>query len=149
MTIVICVSVFWACEQGGSGTTDDTKLLQTDRMFSKLSVDSGAAYAFHKYLAADAIMLPAGRNPVFGLDSIYASMINNEMIYTLEWDPQRAEIANSGELGWTWGKYKMSYKDKDGILVNSYGKYLNIWRLDVSGNWKVMVDMGNKSPDKE
>ncbi len=117
--IVICVSVFWSCEQRGSGITNSTKLLETDRMFSKLSVDSSAAYAFHKYLAEDAIMLPAGRSPLFGLDSIYASMANNDLIYTLEWDPQRAEIANSGELGWTWGKYKMSYNDKDGIPVNS------------------------------
>jgi ketosteroid isomerase-like protein len=146
LIIQICLI---ACKDNHSPVLSSDKLLQTDHEFAKLSSDSGAAYAFKSYLADDALMLPAGRYPVMGLDSIYASMSKNDGTYTLLWEPQKAEVAKSGELGWTWGKYTMTFLDEKGIEVHSYGKYLNIWKLNSDGSWKVLVDMGNKSPGKE
>ncbi|MEZ4764880.1 MAG: hypothetical protein R3C26_17390 [Calditrichia bacterium] len=40
-----------------------------------------------------------GQFPVFGRDSIYASMKDDADSYVLDWQPQHAEVANSGELG--------------------------------------------------
>jgi ketosteroid isomerase-like protein len=148
LSIIIQISLV-ACKENPSPVLNSDKLLQTDIEFAKLSSDSGAAYAFKSYLAGDALMLPAGSYPVMGLDSIFASMSKSDGTYKLLWDPQKAEVAKSGELGWTWGKYTMSYLDEKGMEVNSYGKYLNIWKLNSEGNWKVLVDMGNKSPGKE
>ena len=146
LIIQIC---FIGCKDDHLRVLNSDKLLQTDKNFAQLSADSGAAYAFKSYLADDALMLPAGRYPVMGLDSIYASMSKSDGTSTLLWEPQKAEVAQSGELGWTWGKYTTSYFDEEGVELHSYGKYLNIWRLNSEGNWKVLVDMGNKSPGKE
>lgn len=66
---------------------------------------------------------------------------------TLTWTPVKAEMASSGDLGYTYGNYVFTGKNKEGKLVSSYGKYTSIWRKQKDGQWKVVVDVGNSSPD--
>jgi ketosteroid isomerase-like protein len=66
---------------------------------------------------------------------------------SLTWTPVHAEMAASGDLGYTYGNYIYTAKNKEGKLVANYGKYTSIWRKQKDGQWKVVVDMGNSSPD--
>lgn len=65
----------------------------------------------------------------------------------LTWMPVHADMAASGDLGYTYGNYVFTAKNKDGKLVTNYGKYTSIWKKQKDGQWKVVVDMGNSSPD--
>jgi ketosteroid isomerase-like protein len=121
-------------------------LIQTDREFALLPVESGAAEAFNQYLTDNALQLPARRNPIQGRINIYDNMKENQDKYTLNWSPQYAEVSSSGELGYTWGTYTLTIVDEYGEEQKSYGKYLNIWKKQKDGSWKVAVDMGNESP---
>ena len=66
---------------------------------------------------------------------------------TLTWTPLKAEMSASGDLGYTYGNYVYTAKNKEGKLVANYGKYTSIWKKQKDGQWKVVVDMGNSSPD--
>jgi ketosteroid isomerase-like protein len=66
---------------------------------------------------------------------------------TLTWTPIKAEMATSGDLGYTYGNYVYTAKNKEGKAVTSYGKYTSIWKKQKDGQWKVVVDVGNSSPD--
>ncbi len=66
---------------------------------------------------------------------------------TLTWTPVKADMAASGDLGYTYGNYVYTAKNKDGKLISNYGKYTSIWKKQKDGQWKVVVDMGNSSPD--
>ena len=66
---------------------------------------------------------------------------------TLTWTPIKAEMASSGDLGYTYGNYIYTAKNKEGKTVTSYGKYTSIWKKQKDGQWKVVVDVGNSSPD--
>jgi ketosteroid isomerase-like protein len=66
---------------------------------------------------------------------------------SLTWKPVKAEMAASGDLGYTFGNYIYSARNKEGKLVTSYGKYTSIWKKQKDGQWKVVVDMGNSSPE--
>jgi ketosteroid isomerase-like protein len=66
---------------------------------------------------------------------------------SLTWIPVKAEMAASGDLGYTYGNYIFTTKDKEGKVVVNYGKYTSIWKKQKDGQWKVIVDMGNSSPD--
>jgi ketosteroid isomerase-like protein len=123
--------------------SEDMLLLQTDIEFAKASVGKGAAEAFAIYLADDAMQLPAGGNPISGKKAILEGIGSG---YILNWEPKKAEVAQSGDLGWTWGTYELRTKDTDGKPVVHYGKYVNVWRKQQDGTWKVIVDMGNASP---
>ncbi len=120
------------------------KLLDADWEFSRTSVKKGAAAAFYLYLTNNALQLPEGSLPIYGRKAIFDTMMQGN--YALSWTPIKAEVAESGELGWTWGKYIVVVMKEDGTESTGFGKYLNIWKKDSDGNWKVAVDMGNQSP---
>ena len=66
---------------------------------------------------------------------------------SLTWTPVKVDMAASGDLGYTYGNYIYVAKNKEGKLVTNYGKYTSIWKKQKDGQWKVVVDMGNSSPD--
>jgi ketosteroid isomerase-like protein len=47
----------------------------------------------------------------------------------------------SGDLGYTWGHYKIT---TDG--ETKHGKYMTVWHRESDGTWKVIADMGNADP---
>jgi ketosteroid isomerase-like protein len=63
--------------------------------------------------------------------------------YKLTWHPDKAGVARSGELGYTSGKYKVSFKDESGKTISDKGKYLMVWKKQSDGAWKVLFDMNN------
>lgn len=65
---------------------------------------------------------------------------------SLTWTPVKADMAASGDLGYTYGNYVFKSKNKEGNIVTHYGKYMSVWKKQKDGSWKVVVDMGNSSP---
>jgi ketosteroid isomerase-like protein len=59
----------------------------------------------------------------------------------LWWEPDYADIAASGEFGFTSGpwEYRTNRKDENAV---AHGHFFTIWRKDASGIWKVLIDMG-------
>jgi ketosteroid isomerase-like protein len=144
---VICLIAF-GCSGKYTGRTDATeeqKLFDTDVAFSRASEKNGPAEAFNMYLADDAIQLPANSAPITGRQAIYDSMKEAEGI-SLTWTPVKAEVAKSGDLGYTWGRYNVSRRSAEGNVTIGHGKYLNVWKKRPGGDWKVLIDMGNSSP---
>jgi len=137
--------VYISCDSGMRSEKEISLLLQTDREFARKSVEVGAAKAFFLYFEEEAIQLPARAEPLFGRDSIFNAMQNVKIDFVLNWEPQSGGVAQSGDLGWTWGKSTFTIRDKKGENV-IYGKYLNVWRKQEDGSWKVLIDIGNQSP---
>ena len=141
--------MFCACsEEVKNNEQDRLKLLETDIEFSETSRVRGAAEAFKLYLTEDALQLPHNAEPIFGRDKIYENMLAGPKV-TLTWQPQRAEVSASGDMGYTWGNYQAKWKNEDGQEQTGQGKYLNVWKKQAGENWKVIVDMGNHSPPPE
>lgn len=134
------------CNISNDVDTEKRRLLNTDKQFAKMSLEKGAAEAFKHYLTEDAMGLSPGQHPVVGSDNLYAEMKVDQESYTLDWEPQRAEVAASEDMGWTWGTYILITIDDEGQKQKRYGKYLNIWKRQDDGQWRVIVDMGNSSP---
>src|SRR6185369_3639227 len=56
----------------------------------------------------------------------------------IRWQPLHAEVAASGELGYTWGVAE-SAATKDGPF-KPYGIYVTIWKRQADGKWKFVYD---------
>jgi hypothetical protein len=63
----------------------------------------------------------------------------------LTWIPIRADVARSGELGYTYGTYilQLSNVDKTG------GTYCTIWKKDKNKEWKFALSTGNDGVEPE
>lgn len=139
---VLCLLAFAACDRGARHIDTEVlaaELLQVDKDFAALSEQSDPKQAFAAYLAPNAIMLPRTGDPVNGYENAIASF-GEKPGFELFWQPQFAEVAASGDLGWTWGTYQVQV---DGAQAAN-GKYVNIWTRQPDGAWKVRLDMGNQ-----
>lgn len=61
----------------------------------------------------------------------------------ISWQPDKAEVAKSGDLGYTSGKYQMRFNDASGKLISDRGKYVTVWKKQRDGSWKVFLDIFN------
>ncbi|MDP3773725.1 MAG: DUF4440 domain-containing protein [Gemmatimonadales bacterium] len=59
------------------------------------------------------------------------------------WQPTRVEAARSGDLAYSTGTYELSFNDASGKPVTERGKYVEIWRRQVDGSSKMVVESFN------
>lgn len=62
----------------------------------------------------------------------------------LEWAPEAAFVASSGDLGATTGPFRMTDRATGKLLTS--GWFFSVWRRDAGGAWKVIADMGVDAP---
>jgi ketosteroid isomerase-like protein len=64
----------------------------------------------------------------------------------LEWGPQYAEIAASGDFGYTTGPYTSKKRGNDTVFGR--GQYATVWHRNADGEWKFLADLGtNRTPE--
>jgi ketosteroid isomerase-like protein len=116
-------------------------LLQTDLAFSQLSEQKGRNAAFISYAAENATLLRPYSMPITNKDSI-VNLFNAyaDSNYALTWVPIRADVARSGELGFTYGTYSLVVKNAG----KEEGTYCTVWKKDKNHSWKFVLDTGNE-----
>jgi len=121
-------------------------LMQADRDFAKATADKGVD-GWMAYMAPNAVDLTA--EPLVGLDQIRASMTKQFKLprMRMRWVPIRAELLDNGDVGYTVGRYEVSYLNEEGKPTGRRGSYLTTWQKQKDGSWKVISDIG--APDKE
>lgn len=109
-------------------------MIQSERLFSTASVQGGMKAAFLAWLADDGVIFRP--RPMDG-KKLWAS--RDSVPGTLIWEPSYAEIAGSGDLGYTTGPWEYRPADKDEAI--SYGHFITVWRKQSNG-WRVVADIG-------
>lgn len=121
-------------------------LLSADRALAAQSHSIGFVAALSKAMAPDAHKFDRGSLPAIGRDSIMALMAKYEPDLKLDWTPEEAVVAKSGELGYTWGHYVATSHNEKGVQETSHGVYMDVWRRDNDGIWRWIADMGVSTP---
>ena len=125
---------------------EKTKMIDADKAFSEMSVEKGMKNAFMEYIDSNGVLLRPNQMPVVGADAIDYLLQINDSAYTLRWEPKHGAIAQSGELGYTYGLYELKLSTKDSVI---YGTYVSIWKKQLNGKWKFVLDSGNEGVGKE
>jgi ketosteroid isomerase-like protein len=142
--ICLALTAQVACASSRDPARGVESLLETDHEFARYSREHGAADAFDRYLADDAIQLPDRGEVIQGRVAIVDGLRALDDGWVLDWAPVHAEVSDDGRMGWTWGRYslyRVATPDS-----RQLGKYLNVWRRGPDGRWRVAADMGNQAP---
>jgi ketosteroid isomerase-like protein len=143
---VIIIFSFAACNlftenKTVAGPDEKQKMMDADRAFSKFSVEKGMKNAFLEYIDSNGVLLKPNQFPIVGADAIDYLIQENDSSYTLQWEPRNGAVAKSGELGYTYGLYALKPSGKDTTI---YGTYVSIWKKQLDGSWKFVLDSGNE-----
>jgi ketosteroid isomerase-like protein len=131
-----------------SAAPDPSVLITADKSFSEFSLKNGFANAFMAYADDNAIKMVNNGHPIIGKQELINrfTKIAASNHNVLTWTPTKAEIAQSGELGYTFGNYELKAKLETGKDTTYFGNYVSIWKRQKDGSWKYVLDGGNATP---
>lgn len=144
--VLLAASLLPACVGAGGPplpTAAEQALLAADREFAR----DVAARRLEGWVAAfdehGSQVDPAGR-PVTGHAAIRAYMdaAFADPSFHLEWEPLEARVPEDGGLGFTWGRWTLRTVDAAGKPVEEQGHYVDLWRRQPDGTWKLLFDVG-------
>ena len=123
-------------------------MMTADREFSQLSEAEGTAAAFYHTIADDGHVLPSSGEPLTKdtYQQLMTQVAKGKRHSILKWQPIFADIASSGDFGYTHGRYEYTNKDSLGNEQKRYGYYVTIWKKQSDGSWRFVFDAGNECP---
>jgi ketosteroid isomerase-like protein len=135
-----------ACASPVNVNEELQKLLALDREWSQTTASmSKSLDMFMSYYAADASVYPPGMTIATGTAAIRAALMPMTALpgFALQWSPTKANMSASGDLGYTAGSYALTMNDANGRPVIERGKYVEVWKKQSDGTWKVIEDIFN------
>lgn len=122
---------------------DPKELLKMEAVFEQATLERGLD-GFMSFFAEDGSILLPNIGPVTGRAAIRKTKEAGfaRSGFSLRWKPEYADIAASGDMGYTYGPYTLSFIGEDGKKVTRTGRYFTIWKKQKDGSWKVMLDNG-------
>lgn len=107
----------------------------------------GVPAAFAHYAADDAVFFDVDPQLQRGQEAVNLRFADWPTGAELLWKPVQTDVADSGEVGYTWGTYEYrgppNAEGKRGIGT---GHYVTIWKRQADGAWRFVLDTGNPKP---
>lgn len=114
------------------------EMINADLAFSDMCRQVGMKKAFLEYIDEEGTLLRPDHLPIVGAEAINYISFLSDTSYTLSWKPAHAQIAASGDLGYTYGTFELSLPD-----TTLTGTYVNIWKKEKDGEWKFVLNSDN------
>jgi len=115
------------------------EILAAEKEFAALCAAEGIEKAFTAYAAEEATIL-LGDSLLRGRDAIAAHYAKPKYRNVkLEWSPDFADAARSGDLGYTFGHYIYTATDSTGKSTVYKGVFHSVWKK-LDGKWKFVWD---------
>lgn len=141
---MILMVALTGCAKKADVEAERAALRQADADWAKTVAEKNAD-AFTSSFTADGVVMPPNLPAVNGTDAI-RTWVSTQMAmpgFAVTWEPTSAEVAASGDIGYTLGNFTFQTSMPDGSPLNDHGKYATIWKKQADGTWKVAVDIFN------
>lgn len=123
--------------------SEASKLLARDRQFSSTSQNGGAQKAFLLYASPEVRVFRNDKFPFVGKKR--ASTVLPSLASAWTWVPAFADVSISGDLGYTYGTYRLVSLDSPPKATET-GNYFRIWKK-LGSTWKVVADLADPVPE--
>lgn len=117
------------------------EIIAADKAMSEMALNDGFFKALSVYADPDFVKLNDGSFPITGKKAFDEKYSGHDGPKTLSWEPVFADVAASGDLGYSWGNWKFVQPD-----TIYYGNYFTAWKKQADGSWKITLDGGNDTP---
>lgn len=126
-----------AYAQSPTVATDYLSLVEAERTFAAYTEKEGIKAGFSRFLASNALVVIqkkfAPGKPLYEKAPFLPGV--------LSWWPVYADIAASGDFGYTTGPFEVRPKHKTDAPVG-FGHFTTVWQKNSSGVWEALIDVG-------
>jgi len=119
--------------------TELDKLVGEEEKFAAFCGANGVAKAWVEFFSDDGIVFtphPKDVGEVYG-----SSPVSEPPQSLLYWEPYHGTIAGSADLGFNTGPWKNTSRQSP-ATEPAYGYFFSVWKKQLSGEWKVLLDLG-------
>ena len=130
-----------ACNSKTNKEAELNALLNTDKEWAA-AAKAGDVKKIVTFWSDDAIDYFPNSPAAIGKEAILKLVQKNRSIpgFNLSWEPMKAEVATSADLGYTSGVFRVSMRDAEGNTMEKSGNYVCIWKKQQNGPWKCIVE---------
>ncbi len=118
------------------------EIVETEHEFSEMAQKEGIPKAFLTYAAEDVVLM-RNNSLIIGKESLresYKSKKSGSGNVSLTWKPDFVDVASSGDLGYTYGKYVHTKTDSIGNTKVVEGVFHTVWKRQPDGKWQFVWD---------
>ena len=147
LTLVVATALNACAQPTVDLEAEGQALMQVSRDWSDL-VATGDMEAIMAGWADDAVMMPPGLPPLEGKAAIraYVEAAGEIPGFAISWEPLSVHVAASGDLAYMIERNMTTVHDSVGNPVQTHGKAVTVWRKDIDGTWRNVVDIWNETP---
>ena len=139
------VSFFFICAASASDTKDiEQALRDLDAQWSAAAGAKDLEKTISFY-SENALVLPTNAPAATTKEAIrntWKDLLASPGV-AISWKTTKVEVAKSGDIAYTTGTYELTVNDASGKPINDRGKYVEVWKKQTDGKWKVAVDIWN------
>lgn len=125
----------------GLSDADRAAMTKMDEDFAKMAMAADYAGLVKMYYADDAVLLAPNVAAATGHAAIEAVLRTLPPVSNFALEP--TEMVGAGDMAYVRGRYVMTMTIPGAGAVPDSGKYLEIYRKQADGSWKVTRDMFN------
>lgn len=116
------------------------EIVAAEQAFNNMAKEEGISKAFAYFADSNAVLM-RGKDLIKGkaaIADLYSSQNLDKV--SLIWAPDFVDVALSGELAYTYGKYEMSMVQENGDTLYDKGIFHTVWKRQPDGTWKYVWD---------
>ena len=113
------------------------KLIDTEKQFAAYTSTHSIKEGFLRFLDSTGVVFNQGK-VLNGMDFYQNSPAKSPVLF---WEPSFSVISASGDLGLNSGPYTVRATPKDSVIAR--GNFSSIWKKNNSGEFKLLIDLGN------
>ena len=144
-SLTFLVSFFFICAASASDTKAiEQALRDLDAQWSAAAAAKDLEKTISFY-SQDALVLPTNAPAATTKEAIrntWKDLLASPGV-AISWKTTKVEVARSGDIAYTTGTYELTMNDASGKPINDRGKYVEVWKKQTDGKWKVAVDIWN------
>jgi len=132
-----------SCSQNQTGLREKSKveIAAAEKDFEKMAGEKGIAEAFAFFADSGAVIKRQNDTLIKGKENI-RSFYAGDFFKTasVKWTPDFVDASESGDMGYTYGKFTWQSKDSSGRVQEFHGVFHTVWKRQADGNWKYVWD---------
>jgi len=143
-SLLILIISFLGCTKSKNPQSVEAwkkEILDTEKAFAELAHTDGIQVAFMTF-AADEAVLKRNEELIKGkleIEGWFAKSKADSSV-KLSWAPDFVDVSASGDLGYTFGNFKVQSTDSLGNVQESHGIFHTVWKRQLDGSWKYVWD---------
>lgn len=139
LLVIMCIASTSIGQSINNKQADEIR--KVEKQFETDLLSKGAAYAFEKFAAPDAVIKRQNDSLIYGPAAI-KNFYSAEQFKTAKatWAPDHIEVSADGTLAYTYGKFQWKSTDKNGKPSEFHGIFHTVWKKQSNGEWKYVWD---------